>query len=230
MTVQGPALMMVTGMTLPASSNCWLMPIFLPIRSLDHGHSPVAEGLDLDVDAGRQVQLLQLLDRLVVVFADVDQPLVDPHFEVLARLLVDVRGTEDAERWMRVGRGMGPETLAPVRFAFTTMSLTDWSSRRWSKDCKRILIFSIVRSSVLRNALPGPAARRTLGVPRGYSMISVTVPAPTVRPPSRMAKRRAFSMATSVISSISRLTESPGMTISTPAGSLTDPVTSVVRK
>src|SRR5512136_1915597 len=63
---------------------------------------------------------------------------------------------------------MGPATLAPVRFALTTISLTDWSSRRWSKDCSRILIFSILRSSVLRCLpydrvyRPRPAAGRLL--------------------------------------------------------------------
>src|SRR3954469_18078848 len=34
-----------------------------------------------------------------------------------------------------------------------------------------------------------------------YLIISLMAPAPTVRPPSRMAKRRPFSMATGVISS-----------------------------
>jgi hypothetical protein len=63
-----------------------------------------------------------------------------------------------------------------------------------------------------------------------YSMISATVPAPTVRPPSRMANRSPFSSATGVISVISSDTLSPGITISTPAGSSADPVTSVVRK
>ena len=63
-----------------------------------------------------------------------------------------------------------------------------------------------------------------------YSTISETVPAPTVRPPSRMAKRRPFSMAIGAISSISIWMLSPGITISTPCGRLATPVTSVVRK
>ena len=63
-----------------------------------------------------------------------------------------------------------------------------------------------------------------------YSMISVTAPAPTVWPPSRIAKRKPFSKATGVISVTSQLTLSPGITISTPVGSFTSPVTSVVRK
>src|SRR5579862_8769514 len=64
----------------------------------------------------------------------------------------------------------------------------------------------------------------------GYSIISLTVPAPTVRPPSRIAKRRPLSMAMGVISSISSCTLSPGITISMPAGNCATPVTSVVRK
>src|SRR6266436_462134 len=63
-----------------------------------------------------------------------------------------------------------------------------------------------------------------------YSMISVTAPAPTVWPPSRIANRKPFSKATGVISDTSQLTLSPGITISTPVGSFTSPVTSVVRK
>ena len=74
----------------------------------------------------------------------------------------------------------------------------------------------------------GPAA--VLPVLLGYSMTSVTTPEPTVRPPSRIAKRRPVSMAIGWISSISIWTLSPGMTISVPSGSLATPVTSVVRK
>ncbi len=74
-----------------------------------------------------------------------------------------------------------------------------------------------------------PACRR-LRLSFPYFSISVMVPAPTVRPPSRMANLRPFSIATGVCSSISRLMLSPGITISVPAGSLAVPVTSVVRK
>jgi len=49
-------------------------------------------------------------------------------------------------------------------------------------------------------------------------------------PPSRIAKRSPSSMAIGLISSIVILMLSPGMTISTPAGSSIVPVTSVVRK
>ena len=65
---------------------------------------------------------------------------------------------------------------------------------------------------------------------RNYLMILVTWPAPTVRPPSRMANFRPSSMATGWISATVMSVLSPGMTISVPSGRVTTPVTSVVRK
>ena len=63
-----------------------------------------------------------------------------------------------------------------------------------------------------------------------YSMIVATRPEPTVRPPSRIAKRRPCSIATGWISSTVISTLSPGMHISVPSGSSQTPVTSVVLK
>ena len=63
-----------------------------------------------------------------------------------------------------------------------------------------------------------------------YSMISETVPAPTVLPPSRIANLNPFSIAIGLINSISNCELSPGITISTPSGNCATPVTSVVRK
>src|SRR4029079_15397758 len=48
-------------------------------------------------------------------------------------------------------------------------------------------------------------------VSRSYAMISVIVPAPTVRPPSRIANRAPFSIATGVISSAVIDVLSPGI-------------------
>ncbi len=62
-----------------------------------------------------------------------------------------------------------------------------------------------------------------------YSMILVTTPAPTVRPPSRMANFEPCSNATGTINSTVRFTLSPGITISTPSGRVILPVTSIVR-
>ena len=80
---------------------------------------------------------------------------------------------------------------------------------------------------------PTPAFSRRLSsvvLFRCYSVMLTTTPAPTVLPPSRMAKRCFSSMAIGVISSTSMVALSPGMIISVPAGSVHCPVTSVVRK
>ena len=63
-----------------------------------------------------------------------------------------------------------------------------------------------------------------------YSVMAATTPAPTVLPPSRIANRNSFSIAIGVINSTSIDTLSPGITISTFAGNVQTPVTSVVRK
>ena len=83
---------------------------------------------------------------------------------------------------------------------------------------------------------PGPGRVRgrsggSAGRPAAdHLVILVTRPAPTVRPPSRIAKRRPSSMAIGWISSTDISVLSPGMTISVPSGRVTTPVTSVVRK
>lgn len=63
-----------------------------------------------------------------------------------------------------------------------------------------------------------------------YSITLVTTPEPTVRPPSRIAKRLPSVIATVLPSSTSILTLSPGIHISTSPRRLIAPVTSVVRK
>ena len=81
-------------------------------------------------------------------------------------------------------------------------------------------------SPPLHSCRPVPE-HRTAGT---YLVILETTPAPTVRPPSRIAKRRPSSIATGLIRVTAILTLSPGITISTPSGSSTAPVMSVVRK
>ena len=49
-------------------------------------------------------------------------------------------------------------------------------------------------------------------------MIFATTPAPTVRPPSRIAKRKPWSIAIGWIKLYCHLMLSPGITISTPSG------------
>src|SRR6266576_2753421 len=54
-----------------------------------------AECLDLHVHTRRQLELHERVDGLRRRLQDVEQPLVRPHLELLARLLVDVRRAED---------------------------------------------------------------------------------------------------------------------------------------
>src|SRR5436190_13646044 len=64
------------------------MPNFLPMIAAI-ARSPPRLRLDLDVDSGwERVQALERVDRLRRRLMDVDQPLVGPDLEVLARVLV----------------------------------------------------------------------------------------------------------------------------------------------
>ena len=63
-----------------------------------------------------------------------------------------------------------------------------------------------------------------------YFNIFVTTPAPTVFPPSRIAKFSFSLIAIGVINFTVNYASSPGITISVPDGSSTSPVTSVVLK
>src|SRR5256714_14420489 len=94
-TWQGPASTTLTRSTRPSSPNTWVIPSFLP-SSAAIPAEPLDQ-LDLDVDAGRQVvEALERVDRLRSRLEDVDQPLVRPDLEVLARVLVLERAADDA--------------------------------------------------------------------------------------------------------------------------------------
>ena len=76
-------------------------------------HTPLQ--LDLDVDAGREIETHQGIHRVGGGLQDVDQALMGAHLKLLARILVYVRALDDAVNRLRsVGSGMGPDTLAPV--------------------------------------------------------------------------------------------------------------------
>jgi hypothetical protein len=97
------------------------------LASFRHPMIPAISGaasvhLDLDVDAGRQIQLRQRVDRLRPGIDDVDHPLVRLQLELLAALLVDVRRAQHRPALARVGSGIGPRTVAPVFSAVRTMS------------------------------------------------------------------------------------------------------------
>src|ERR1700743_792950 len=185
--------------------------------------------LDLDVHTSRKIELHQSVDRLLRRLENIDQALVRADLKSFTRLLIDVRRTQHAIlilhcRQRNRTRNLCTRTLRSV-YNLTGRSVehtvvislepyaNSLSNHRHQSSC----------GGGSQSATPRPSSFC-------YCRISVIVPAPTVRPPSRMAKRRPFSIATGVCSSISRAMLSPGITISVPSGSFAVPVTSVVRK
>src|SRR5436309_12327318 len=83
--------------------------------SFARAHAALLE-LDLHVDAGRQVELAERVDRLLRRLEDVEQTLVGADLELLARLLVDVRRAVHSEAF-DVGRqrnGSGDASARPA--------------------------------------------------------------------------------------------------------------------
>ena len=101
---------------------------------------------------------------------------------------------------------------------------------------KGFFIIFIVYWQERRESNPQPPVLETGALPIElhsygvYSIIFVTTPAPTVLPPSLIAKLSFSFIAIGVINLTVNLASSPGITISVPAGNSTSPVTSVVLK
>src|ERR1035438_510596 len=204
--------------------------------------------LDLDVDTCGQVQPHQRVDGLRRGVEDVNQALVRAHLEVLARVLVLVRRADDAvDVLLRGQRDRPGNPRAGARHRVNNLPRravndlvivglepdADLLSRHVASPRLSIALYSLPFSRFLRarQALRPSSDAGGRGPPhRCYLMIFVTRPAPTVRPPSRIAKRRPSSMAMGWIRSTCISVLSPGITISVPSGRFTTPVTSVVRK
>ena len=105
-------------------------------------------------------------------------------------------------------------------------STTPASLLRVSRNRRYVTSADSPDSSVVRTC----SHQQESGMLTSYSTIFVTTPEPTVRPPSRMAKRTFSSIAMGEINSTTSLTLSPGMHISAPPRRFNEPVTSVVRK
>src|ERR1700749_4099262 len=110
-TTHGPACTTVTGTTCPVSSKTWVMPSLVPRIPVIAMISESSE-LDLDVDAGREVEPHERAEGLRRRVNDVDQPLVRPHLEVLARVLVLVRRADDAVHVLFCRQRHGPGNLS----------------------------------------------------------------------------------------------------------------------
>ena len=100
-----------------------------------------------------------------------------------------------------------------------------------------LIIFKSTIWQERRESNPQPPVLETGALPielhslkEFYSNILVTTPAPTVLPPSRIAKFNFSLIAIGVISLTINFASSPGIIISVPFGSSTSPVTSVVLK
>src|SRR5574343_483338 len=183
------------------------------VPSTPHTAQTASLQFDFDVHASRQVQLHQGVHGFVGGVHDVHQALVGADFELVAAGLVDVWRTQNVET-LHAGR-QGHRALDDRAGALG--GVHDFSGRG---------VDQLVIESLQADADFLLAHVRTLP----QSMILATTPAPTARPPSRMAKRRPSSMAMGAISLTVIDTLSPGMTISLSAGNSMEPVTSVVRK
>src|SRR5450830_825657 len=170
------------------------------------------------------------------------------HLELFAALLVDVRRAVHREL-LDLGRQRDRATdlragaLGCVH-DLTRRRIEDAVIERLEPDpdilavhCRCLFLGSSPAQAVSREGRIASSERRSihslfalLYSLFAYSIMLATTPAPTVRPPSRMAKRSFSSMAIGTIRCTSIATLSPGITISVPAGRCTTPVTSVVRK
>src|SRR5438876_1030661 len=197
------------------------MPSFCAIRPV-RIKDPLE--LDLDIDAGSEVELHQRIDGLRRRIDDVEHPLMGADLELLARFLVDM-GRAQHRELLDLGRQRDRATHPR---AGALGGVDDLAGRLVEHavvvgpqpNPDVVLVIHLGSFRALHCALPA----------RPYFNILATTPAPTVRPPSRIAKRSPSSIAIGTSNSTSIVMLSPGITISVPSGSLTVPVTSVVRK
>src|SRR5215469_13544647 len=201
----------------------------MPACSCMTGSSPAASKLQLDlhIHARRQIELHQRVHCLRRRVDDIDQALMRPHLELLAALLVDMRRTVH-----RIALDTSRERNRPAYIRARALRRIDNLLRGGVEhtmieclqpDADRLACHVSLQKEGAPPRTPAP-------ILFNYFMMLATTPAPTVRPPSRIAKRSFSSMAIGTIKVISIEILSPGITISVPAGNVTTPVTSVVRK
>src|SRR5271155_2201937 len=204
----------------------------------------LAESLNLHIHTRRQIQLHQRVHRLLRRLENIEQPLMCADLKLLPRLLIHVRRPQHRVLVLHRRQRNRPRNLCPraprgfhnlarrlIQNA-VVVSLQPDANSFFSNHVS----LSLTPPGVSGRKEPAAGCKPRLGAPASrrhflpYCTISAMVPAPTVCPPSRMANRKPFSIATGVINSITSETLSPGITISVPAGSSATPVTSVVRK
>ena len=88
--------------------------------------------LDLDLHAGGDFQVHQSFHGLLGGAHDVDEAHVGAALKLLAAVLILVDGAQDGDDLGLGGQGDGPETLASVRLAASTMVSAALSMSWWS--------------------------------------------------------------------------------------------------
>src|SRR5665809_74992 len=161
--------------------------------------------LQFDVDARRKIEPLKRVHRLRRRVDDVEQPLVCAHLEVLARVLVLVRRPDDrVDRTLRGERDRTVDACARTSHRLDDLlcALVDdlvvvglqpdpnlHSGCQVLSSLNVLVFFSKCLFIPLRDRRDDrwdPARVPRAGVTT-YSVIFTTRPAPTVRPPSRIA-------------------------------------------
>ena len=166
---------------------------------------------DFDIHARRHVQTHQHVNRLGIRVKNINQAIVRAYLEMLMRIFINKRRAAYCKPFYLGWQGHRPNNMGAGTFG----SLDD----PLGGLVENTMILSLKADTDLLFGHHLIA----------YSRILVTTPAPTVRPPSRMANLEPCSRPTGTISSTVRFTLSPGITISTPSGRVMSPVTSIVR-
>ena len=171
-----------------------------PVRNFRQAACRLLE-LDLDIHARGQISFISASTVLSVgSMMSIRRWCAD--LELVARALLSTCGETQQVETLDAGPAAapGPRTTAPVRLAVSTISRPTGRSGGSRRPFRRMRIFWFMHDFSLKSWYRekrhnsrwafSPEARTG-----DYSMILATTPAPTVRPPSRMAKRRPSSMA-----------------------------------
>src|SRR4029078_6606002 len=161
----------LTATIVPSPWNTCVTPSLRPINPM---LMTLRSHLDFDVDASREAEPHQGVDRLRARIQDVDEPLVGADLELLPAVLVDERRPQDGELLDARGQRHRADDVRARPLG------------RLHALGRRLIEQPVV---VGLEADPDPLLRHL--VP--YSTIVTIAPAPTVRPPSRIAKRWATS-------------------------------------
>jgi hypothetical protein len=206
-TVFGSMASTETATIVPSSWKTWVMPTLRPMRPIVVGPHHILISMSTPAASESRIRASTVLDEGSRMS---DEPLVGADLELLSTVLVDERGTQDGE------------LLDPGRERHGTDDVSAGALCRFD-DLRRRLIEQSVVVGLEADADP-------LLCHLAYSTMLTMAPAPTVRPPSRMAKRWPISMAIGGDQLDAHLDVVAGHDHLGPVGQPMAPVTSVVRR